>query len=172
MIKNPTQHKAREAEFHLQQAKKHYQSDEEFAFYLSAFLSAARNITFHMQKQYGKQEFFPEWYSAERTQMEADSDLQYLKNARNSDIHEEIVHTGVTRPISTGFDAIIVTKAGEEGQEDANEAAVSQPAILRRFFKIEELGNIEVIEFCSTQLEKLSDLVARCEKEFTTPCSS
>ena len=168
MIANPTQHKAREAEFHLRQAKEHYQSDDHFAFYLSAFLSAARSITFHMQKQYGKKEGFPEWYCVEKIKMVADSNLKYLNDARVEDVHRSPVHTGATRSISVGLDAILVREGEEDFVETKPEAAsedtVSQPVTLRRFFVGRQ--DTEVIEFCSAQLVKLISLVAKCEERY------
>ena len=100
MIENPTRHKAKEAEFHLLQSKEHYQEDDEFSYFLSAFLSAARSITFYMQKQYGKHSGFPKWYCEEQTRMVADADLKYLNEARVEDVHQKPVHTGATRAVS------------------------------------------------------------------------
>jgi hypothetical protein len=96
MTENPTQHKAKEAEFHLQQAKECYQEDDKFSYFLSAFLSAARSITFYMQEQYRKHSGFPKWYCIEQTKMKADENLSYLNKARVEDVHQKSVHTGAT----------------------------------------------------------------------------
>lgn len=174
MIANPTQHKGREAEYHLRQAERHYQSDDEFAFYLSAFLSAARSITFHMQKQYGNQDGFPEWYCAVQTRMVADSDLKYLNEARVEDVHQRPVSTRATRAISASVDAVLVKKGEEdivdERSEVTSDTTAPQPRTLMRFFA--GRNDIEVIKYCGTQLAKLTDLVAKCEKQYPTTRSN
>ncbi len=168
MIENPRQYKAKEAEFHLRQAKKHYQEDDEFSYFLSAFLSAARSITFYMQKQYGKKTGFPEWYCMEQTRMVADEELRCLKEARVEDVHRKPVHIGTTRAVSCSFDAILV-KEGDELSPDAEpvvpeKAVESRNVTLRRYFVDRE--DNDVIEFCSSQLDKLTALVARCAAKF------
>src|SRR5574341_1334722 len=124
MVTNPTQHKIKEAEFHLRHAKEHYQSDDTFAFYLSAFLSASRSITFYLQKQYGNQQGFREWYCVEQTKMNADNDLKYLNEARVEDVHRKPIHTGAMRSITVGLDAILV-KEGEEFIDEANPVVIN-----------------------------------------------
>ena len=169
MIENPTRHKAKEAEFHLLQSKEHYQEDDEFSYFLSAFLSAARSITFYMQKQYGKHSGFPKWYCEEQTRMVADADLKYLNEARVEDVHQKPVHTGATRAVSFSIDAILV-KEGEEYSFDTEpvipeKAVESRNVTLRRYFVGRE--DVEVLEFCSLQLSKLISLLDRCEAKFS-----
>ena len=168
MIENPTQHKVKEAEFHLRQAQERYQEDEEFSYFLSAFLSAARSITFYMQKQYGKHSGFPEWYCIQQTKMVADEDLKYLNEARVEDVHRKPVHTGAARAVRCGIGAILV----KDGDEHLIETEVVAPE------EIVESGNVttsryfvgrkdtEVIQFCIAQLSKLITLVARCEAQY------
>ncbi|CAG1770697.1 hypothetical protein [Geobacter sp.] len=168
MINNPTRHKVKEAEFHLQNAQEHYQEDEVFSYFLSAFLSAARSITFYMQKQYGKVSGFPEWYCIEQIKMVADAELKYLNEARVEDVHRKPVHTGATRASSCGIDAILL-KEGEECPLStetvvSQDTTESQNVTLRRYFA--DRDYIETIEFCSSQLSKLTTLVAECESRF------
>lgn len=121
-----------------------------------------------MQKQYGKREGFPEWYCVEQTKMVADSNLKYLNEARVEDVHRSPVHTGATRLNSVRLDAILVREGEEDVVETKHEAAseevVSQPVTLRRFFVGRQ--DTEVIEFCSAQLAKLINLVAKCEERY------
>jgi hypothetical protein len=168
VITNPTQHKAKEAEFHLRKAKEHYRCDDTFAFYLSAFLSASRSVTFYMQKQYGKLEGFPEWYCAEQTRMRADNDLKYLNEARIEDVHRKPIHTGAARSVSVRLDAILGKEGGERIDEPnpvvTNKYDASEPSTLMRYFAGRK--QIEIIEFCSTQFSKIVELVAKCEALF------
>ncbi len=166
MINNFTRHKAEEAKFHLLQAKERYQEDDVFSYFLSAFLSAARSITFYMKKQYGKQKGFAEWYCVEQTKMIADKDLEYLNDARVEDVHRRSVSTGRTRAVTCSTDVIVVKEGEEELIEtmpiEAEETVKDKSVTLNRYFA--ERESVEIIEFCSCQLSKLTALVARCEE--------
>ena len=91
-----------------------------------------------------------------------------INEARVEDVHRSPVHTGATRSISIGCSAIVVREGEEEfvetNHEVANESVASKSATLRRFFVGRE--NTEVIGYCSAQLTKLIDLVARCEEQY------
>lgn len=54
-----------------------------FPYYLSAFVSALRSVTYYLQKQYAHDERFKEWYSAKQEAMKADPVLKMLHEKRN-----------------------------------------------------------------------------------------
>ncbi|MBC7108976.1 MAG: hypothetical protein H5T41_09395 [Methanomassiliicoccales archaeon] len=58
-----TRFKLNEAKYFLEQMKEHADSTEEFAYNLSAFLSAARSVTWIMQNEFKNVPGFEEWYS-------------------------------------------------------------------------------------------------------------
>ena len=60
-----------------------------FPFYLSAFVSALRSITFYLQKQFAHASVFGPWYEAKQQEMRADPALKLLVEKRNTALHEE-----------------------------------------------------------------------------------
>lgn len=60
-----------------------------FPYYLSAFLSALRSVTFYLQKQYAHNAQFASWYPKKQAEMSADSVLKTLVNNRNTIVHRE-----------------------------------------------------------------------------------
>jgi hypothetical protein len=66
LMENPTRRKIREAEYFLSTMKQAFEDDNAFPYNLSAFLSAARSITWHMQEQYKHRDGFKEWYQNQK----------------------------------------------------------------------------------------------------------
>lgn len=169
-MENPTRRKVREAEYFLSimKTKQVFKDDNTFAYNLSAFLSAARSITWYMQKQYKHRQNFDEWHRQKQIKMSADPELHYLKKARNEDVKTEAILTGATRERSITADVRLV-EAGTPLTEQANEAEPkppiqSRPKTVRRFFP--KFGQVDVIKFCENQLTKLVKMVEECENRF------
>lgn len=60
-----------------------------FPYYLSAFLSALRSVTWYLQKQYAADERFADWYSKKQAEMEGDAVLKMLNTMRVAVVHRE-----------------------------------------------------------------------------------
>jgi hypothetical protein len=60
-----------------------------FPYYLSAFVSALRSVTFYLQKQYAHAPAFAPWYEAKQQEMRADPVLKLLVEKRNMALHQE-----------------------------------------------------------------------------------
>ena len=60
-----------------------------FPYYLSAFLSAFRSVTFYLQKQYAHDARFTSWYPKKQVEMAADGILKMLNNKRTGSVHRE-----------------------------------------------------------------------------------
>jgi len=60
-----------------------------FPYYLSAFVSALRSVTFYLQKQYAHEAGFQEWYAKKQEEMKADPVLRLLHDKRNTAVHIE-----------------------------------------------------------------------------------
>jgi hypothetical protein len=60
-----------------------------FPYYLSAFVSALRSVTFYMQKQYDKDSRFEAWYAQKQDEMRQDPVLRMLVDKRNIALHAE-----------------------------------------------------------------------------------
>ncbi|NQE51950.1 hypothetical protein C5S29_00055, partial [ANME-1 cluster archaeon GoMg3.2] len=161
-IENPTRHKVQEAEYFLSKMKEILEDENVFYYNLSAFSSAARSITFYMQKQYrskyGKD--FDEWYRPKEQKMKDDPELKYLNKVRAEAIHTETIETGATR-IKTSSLGLTVGKDTPEAEQvneaESKPAAQSSPKTVGRFYP--EFKNRDVIEFGEKQLAKLTKVV-------------
>jgi len=60
-----------------------------FPYYLSAFLSALRSVTWYLQKQYSNDQRFADWYPQKQAGMEADPVLKMLNQRRVAVVHRE-----------------------------------------------------------------------------------
>jgi hypothetical protein len=60
-----------------------------FPYYLSAFVSALRSVTYYLQKQYAYEPRFEEWYARKQEEMKADPVLKMLHEKRNTALHVE-----------------------------------------------------------------------------------
>jgi hypothetical protein len=60
-----------------------------FPFYLSAFVSALRSVTYYLQKQYAHDPKFEEWCATKQEEMKADPVLKILHDRRNTALHVE-----------------------------------------------------------------------------------
>ncbi|MDD5510536.1 MAG: hypothetical protein PHI12_06995 [Dehalococcoidales bacterium] len=163
-MKNSTRRKVEEAKYFLHMMKQTFEDDDCFSYNLSAFLSAARSITYHMQKQYKRRSGFTEWYCQKQIGMSADSELQYLNNARVENVHKETAQTGATRERTVSLDVIIgeVTPQKEQVEEAVSEPPTPSSYPTARFFP--DLKDGAVIEFCERQLVKYEELVEECEQ--------
>ena len=166
-IENPTRHKLQEAEYFLSKMKQTLEDDNVFYYNLSAFLSAARSITYYMQKQYKHRNGFEEWYSPKRIDMRADPELKYLNNARVEALKTVPVQTGATREKTSSI-GLTVEKDTPEAEQvkeaESKPSAQSSPKTVRRFFP--EFKDMDVMEFGEKQLVKLTKVVEECEKRF------
>jgi|GEM_PF-3460460 len=76
--------KRREAAFFLGQLKKSHHATDEFAYFLSAFVSAFRSVTFAMQSEYaGRSPLAAETYSKLQTELKSDDFAKQMRDARN-----------------------------------------------------------------------------------------
>ena len=64
-----------------------------FEFYLNAFVNAARSVTFVMQKEFGKQEGFDEWWS--KHALKTDESAKKFIPLRDVSVHERSVGANV-----------------------------------------------------------------------------
>ena len=167
-MQNPSRYKFYEARYFLARMKECFAQDDEFRFHLSAFVSAARHITFYMQNQYGRVPNFPQWYCAKQIAMKADPELKYLNKLRVEAVHTEPTDLGSTRQGSITADAVIVAASlGAEQAKSypkAQEYSTGDVKTVRRF--LPKFDDRDAVPFCAAQLEKLESLLDECETLF------
>ena len=168
-MNNSTRHKLNEANYFLDNMRKTYDDDAFFSFNLSAFLSAARSITLHMQKQYKSKENFNDWYEKQREKMQEDSELKHLISARNEDVHVEKMEIKECGEVTESFDGkLTIINSRDSIPLKNNQVEIPQNrqkrTIKRRYFK--KYPNIDIIVFSENQLTKYEKLVMECETIF------
>ncbi len=146
-----------------------------FPYNLSAFLSALRSITFHLQKQFkNKDERFKEWYKRKQEEMKNDPLLKMLDNIRDEAVHEKpiemLVRSGPRLPEegleTTHFEAtlgndddgniLVRYKVGKDAPE------VQAEPITQWVFESPE--ERDVLEACAYGLGKLQDILEELQQ--------
>ena len=165
---NDTRFKVDEALYFLSTMKQTYNNhSDDFYFNLHAFFASFRSITYYMQKQYKKCNWFPEWYCKKQIEMSNDSDLHFLLKIRNEIIHRNPANTYTEYEC---FSPGVILNGNETEEEiekkiDALDELDYEINIGQRFF---EKNEYEIIEFCETQLKKITALVDECELKNTS----
>lgn len=195
MIQNPTRHTLNRAKSHLSKMEEAFQDDEEFSYYLSDFVQAARNVTMHMQKQYTKKEGFGKknektkewdgWYGDKEREMREIPYLRFSKNARDYSEHEAPIPIGATRQVSVTTKAYIVDRSKPESllteiSETLPTLEPTEPKTIARWFwdvssyldkgdKVHapKFEKADVIKTCEGILNYLDQLVNECEEKFS-----
>ncbi len=196
-IENPTKFKLREAKYFLCQAKKSYtdylkndvdKNRDIFLFNLGAFFSAARSITYYMQIQYAEKDQFWEWYCPQQRRMKKDREMRFLKDLRVNFIHfrPPIITTEKEAPYQMATTLVYSEGHPLYGTPLPRPVPMlyTQPRAKATnvIFKADQTigrkslpDDTEVIEFCSRNLNKLEEIVNKCEKQFNKtprdPCN-
>ena len=143
-----------------------------FPYYLSAFLSALRSVTFYLQKQYAHDERFKGWYSQKQQEMGADPVLKNLNDRRVAVVHVEPfqLHFRKGYEMPAKYDGCITTnhlelrdeqdpdgqtrmylKVGKDGAWEAVEPWIS--------WHFDEDDAADVMNHCHAGLEKLDTIL-------------
>ena len=179
-----TQQNYNEAEYFLEMMKGNDENRQRFEYNLSAFLSAARSVTFVLQKESSKNPEFDEWYCKKQMQMKRDKLFKFLKKKRDSGIHKKIIkpraEISTTIPFSgAGSPSIesIVRKADgaikdyESSESSAKPKLASKPNGIEEtkykwFFNDWPEPDEDVITLCEKYLNDLKIIVEEAESKF------
>ena len=182
-----TSQKYNEAEYFLEMMKDNDENRQRFEYNLSAFLSAARSVTFVLQKESSKNPEFDEWYCKKQMQMKRDKLFKFLKKKRDSGIHKKIIkpraEISTTIPPVTGATSIsvetIVRKAdGTIKDYEYSESPVKSKITPKQdnteiteykwFFSDcpNEYRTVDVITLCEKYLNDLKLIVEEAESKF------
>lgn len=174
-----TREKLLEAKYFLDRMIEKQSERDFFQYNLSAFLSAARSITFFMQEEYGKANGFDQWYTNKQTHMRADKTTRFLNDKRVMTIHQKPVkpaaHVKVTASATVGINvsaSAIVTRAngtvekiGPEPKPklELKSAPVKPETVTEWQWYFHEIKDKDVVTLCKEHIRKLEDLVEECE---------
>ncbi|WP_021170118.1 hypothetical protein SOV_22350 [Sporomusa ovata DSM 2662] len=161
-----TSSKYYEAEYFLEHMKLNRNSDWEFRYNLSAFISAFRSITFVMQTEFKHIPGFEEWYTQiQENVFKKDSGYAFLNSQRVLSIHQ----TGQTETnnitvISTP-DEWISTLFTDDGEPQKIWIPAGEVKINTKW-TFQEHPERDVINFCTDYLCKIRGIVAECNSQF------
>lgn len=170
--------KLREGAYLLGRMRANTEEPDEFRWNLSAFLSAARSVTFYLQKEFSGEEGFEEWYQAKREAMTADEEMRFFTEARVNSIHIRAVspnavhHVGIYDS-ARGSDSIhidIVQEGEVVDTRDSGSPPAEPPAPrpsesrTSYFFEDFPTEENEVVGACERHLQKLEELVSDWER--------
>jgi hypothetical protein len=184
-----TQLKLEEAKFFLDQLAPNYGKEKKFDFYLSAFISAARSVTWVMRAEYSDAKGWEEWFESLEPSKEETSLLKGTTEVRNRAQKYEPLQT-MTQLRVEGLkipdaDLPRVTEAlarSSTGQLPAHVGGsrgnyfvdievegerLRLPASTVLFDRrLEEFPDKNILEVCNAYYEALERLVRQCREKF------
>jgi len=122
--------KLREADFFLGRLRTTNDLDEA-RFYFSAFLSAARSVTFALQVCLKEFAAFDEWYEKRRNELKADSAASYLHTIRNQVVHVGLNPLGVQTRNFMGLSDFFTIGANGDDRNVITEASRYMALLVR-----------------------------------------
>lgn len=172
--------KLNEAYYFFERMSKNQNNPDLFRYNLSAFLAAARSVTFFVQEEYSKVNGFQEWYSTQRKLMGSDELMKTLKDKRDITIHREPLsphaHVNVTAcDTATVSEGLVLIKYDPEGHEVSRierrdlskRASEPKPPIVEWKWYFAEIPKIDVLAACAQYIKKLDDSVSESETRFS-----
>jgi hypothetical protein len=123
-----------------------------FLYYISAFLSAFRSITYLMQKEFNNIEGFTEWYAHQQEILTNDETLKQLAEERVNTNHLKM-----PKPVAT----VQINADNFEKKGDIEWGDVK----IWHSFK-DAPGHQSIIDQCKYAINKITPIVLECEKNF------
>jgi len=169
--------KFEEAKYFLSQMHAYAGTPKEFYFNLSAFLSAARSVTFVMQEEYSNFPKFNDWYKVKKEEMNNDEDWDFFNKLRVKTIHKKPVmpdrkiEVGITFVISSSYiienidnsDKIVSKKSTKSKK---TKSIPKTESTVKNLWFFEKKPNVDLFEVCDKHLQKIEKIVEECEKQF------
>jgi len=179
-----TQQKYDEVEYFLETMKENIEDRQKFRYNLSAFVSAARSVTFVLQNEleFSKNPKFDKWYCEKQTQMKRDKLFKFFKGKRDYAIHQKgtidtraEISTTINLPMaaSVGFEAIVIKADGTIENEKHSEPP-TKPKLTPKpndteetkwFFKDWSEPDEDVIALCARYTKELKIIVEEAESK-------
>jgi hypothetical protein len=183
----PSAHdKANEAHYFLHQMIDNYHECDRFRYSLSAFLQAARNVTFHLQSDLKHKDGFDAWYKPQQDKMKSNADLALMNSERVRVVHQEALvpassmffgafENGTWKsgfdslplhPMKDSVQALIEARAqfeegfGESHFLDPYRSCDCEEYGLTRSWSLTDLKGDELVEFCMRCLAAVVEVVS------------
>lgn len=164
-----------QSRFFLEKMRGLLANPREFTYYLNAFISSARSVTFIMQEEFSRRSGFTSWYESRQAELRKDPTFQYFNEHRRLLTHvralKEPSHAFIHNPdeLLRGYMAYVVTGTGstlrlviqDDVQERRRKVLGNQPDY---FF--EDVNDKSVLEMCDSYVNELANLVETVESQF------
>ena len=147
-----------------------------FPYYLSAFLSALRSVTWYLQKQYADDPRFAAWYPQKQAEMIADPILKMLQENRNQVVHREPFDLHFNRgfKMPEKYGDYIETKFFEQIEDQTPDGVIKTKIRVRKDAQEEEVepwitwhftedDREQVTKHCYVGLERLDAILKELE---------
>lgn len=148
--------------------------EEAFFYNLSAFFSAARSVTFFLQKEYSGDPDFMEWYSGEQEEMNEVPLFELIKGTRNFVLKESYPETrSIQISFSDSESGIQHTIIYGDIKLDQKMSANASERDMKYYLNMHEVSGIDwnssiarrpICDLCDEALLELEDLLNRCEE--------
>jgi hypothetical protein len=183
-----TGQKLDEAHFFLYMLEKHYSNNPEVGYYLSAYISAARSVTWIMRSEYQERSGWKEWFASKTPDYD---EFQFLKKINDLRIRtEKIGPIKLHYMISFVIPAENLTKELEELIEKnqgrpfkgrleilGNNASKTETVVGdnycqtilefdRRYIALDGFPNDDILDVCKKYYSMLKQLVNECEEKY------
>lgn len=142
--------KLKEADFFLEKMKGANRQLDELNYYFSAFVSAARSVTFVMQYVASELDGFEEWYGAVQAELRQNKLAKFMLEARNE--HQK---KGV-QPISRG-EVVTLADGSEQLLHFFDYLGIEPPA---------EVPRLDALTVCAIHMGTTTNLVDRFFRQF------
>ena len=177
------QQKYDETEYFLEMMKENIEDRQKFRYNLSAFVSAARSVTFVLQKEFSKNPKFDKWYCEKQMQMRSDKLFKFFKDKRDYVIHKKgtidtraEISTAINLPMtaSVSFEATVIKADGtiENGKHSEPPAEPkftpksNDTEETKWFFKDWSEPDEDAIALCARYIRELKIIVEEAESKF------
>ena len=127
---NPVCEKLDEAKYFLERMRQSTASPQGFKYNLSAFLSAARSVTFVLQAHYARMPDFHEWYAG--LELDEDPLLKFFNMGRVTAVHKGPVPVGLEEQaeIVSITDGLVTVRATTDGPLPPEWMATAEPHLV------------------------------------------
>ncbi len=179
-----THDKLNEAHHFIHEMADHYHQPDEFRYSLSAFLQAARNITFVLQSELSNKAGFKEFWTNHQNTMRSDSDLKLLNDARITVVHKAslvpassmfIGHFKYGKPkagfasipldpMTDSVQALALGREVDDTFEHPHRAWCGEEFGLHRKWALREAPDRELVQFALSSLDKIADIFSQAHE--------
>lgn len=163
-----TRYKLNEAKFFLSKMK---EDNDNFEYYNSAFLAAARSVTFFMQKEYNKIPEYRNWYFEKQNIMKNNDIMKILNEKRVMTLHtkpikplkKKVIYINETIQLSSAIIGIEENKLRIKGTPKKPTLTKVSEGMLWYY---DDYNSKDVIYVSEQQISFLENLTNECESKF------